>query len=69
MLSQEIIPLQISFKNVCQMLDISRDTLRVLMRRDPEFPVAIKYGKSRQAPVFFSYRELVEWHNKRKGQV
>lgn len=51
------------------MLDISRDTLRVLMRRDPEFPSAIKLGNTRQAPVFFSYRELVEWHNKRKGRV
>ncbi|TPT48160.1 transcriptional regulator, partial [Acinetobacter baumannii] len=27
------------------------------------------YGESRQAPVFFSYAELVEWHNKRKEQV
>ena len=69
MLSQDIIPLQISYKKVCEMLDISRDTLRVLMRRDPEFPTAIKLGNTRQAPVFFSYRELVEWHNKRKGQV
>ena len=66
---QEISPLQVPFKKVCEMLGVSRDTLRVLMRRDPEFPVAIKYGKSRQAPVFFSYRELVEWHNKRKAQA
>lgn len=69
MLSQKILPLQISYKKACEMLDISRDTLRVLMRRDPDFPLAIKLGKSRQSPVFFSYAELLEWHNKRKGQV
>ncbi len=67
--SQEIHPLQISYKKACEMLGISRDTLRVLMRKDPSFPRAIKYGESRQAPVFFSYRELVEWHNKRKAQA
>ncbi|WP_291331388.1 helix-turn-helix transcriptional regulator [Acinetobacter sp. UBA801] len=68
MLSQDIIPLQISYKKACQMLDVSRDTLRVLIRRDPSFPKPIKYGETRQAPVFFSYAELVEWHNKRKMQ-
>ncbi|MEK5752465.1 transcriptional regulator [Acinetobacter variabilis] len=62
-------PLQISYSKACQMLDISRDTLRLLARRDPLFPKPIKYGESRQAPVFFSYDELVAWHNKRKGQV
>lgn len=51
------------------MLDVSRDTLRILIRRDPTFPRPLKYGDSRQAPVFFSYAELVEWHNKRKVQL
>ena len=69
MLSQEIHPLQIPYNKVCEMLSVSRETLRVLMRRDPSFPRAIKYGESRQATVFFSYDELVAWHNKRKGQV
>lgn len=64
--NQSMQPLQISYPNVCQMLDISRDTLRVLILRDPTFPMPIKYGDSRQAPVFFSYVDLVEWHNKRK---
>jgi predicted DNA-binding transcriptional regulator AlpA len=68
MLSQEIPPLQVPYKKVCEMLGVSRDTLRVLMRRDSDFPSAIKYGESRQAPVFFSYAELLEWHSKRKAQ-
>ena len=68
MLSQEILPLQISYKNVCQMLDISRDTLRVLILRDPTFPRPIKLGSTRQSPVFFSRSDLTEWHNKRKVQ-
>nr|WP_075175180.1 transcriptional regulator [Acinetobacter indicus] len=61
-------PLQIPYNKVCEMLSVSRETLRILMRRDPSFPRAIKYGESRQAPVFFSYDELVAWHNKRKVQ-
>lgn len=68
MLSPEIFPLQVTYKKVCEMLDVSRDTLRVLILRDPTFPRPLKYGDSRQAPVFFSYAELVEWHNKRKVQ-
>jgi predicted DNA-binding transcriptional regulator AlpA len=58
--------LQISYRNVCRMLDVSRDTLRVLILRDPTFPRPIKLGDSRQSPVFFSHSDLVEWHNKRK---
>lgn len=69
MLPQEIYPLQISYNKVCEMLDISRDTLRVLMRRDPDFPPAIKLGNTRQSPVFFSHSDLIEWHNKRKAQA
>ncbi len=68
MLSQEIPPLQLSYNKVCEMLDISRDTLRVLMRRDPCFPRPLKQGSSRQSPVFFSYSELIEWHEQRKVQ-
>lgn len=59
-------PLQISYRKVCQMLDISRDTLRVLIQRDPTFPRPIKLGNTRQSSVFFSHSALVEWHNKRK---
>lgn len=61
-------PLQLSYSNVCQMLDISRDTLRVLIQRDPSFPKAFKQGTSRQSPVFFNYAELIDWHNQRKAQ-
>lgn len=61
-------PLQIPYLKVCQMLGISRDTLRVLIRRDPTFPRPLKYCDTRQAPVYFDYAELIEWHNKRKLQ-
>lgn len=66
--SHSMPPLQISYPKVCKLLDISRDTLRVLMQRDPLFPKAIKQGTSRQSPVFFSYAELIAWHEKRKEQ-
>ena len=64
--SHSMQPLQISYRKACEMLDVSRDTLRVLVLRDPTFPRPIKLGNSRQSPVFFSHSDLVEWHNKRK---
>lgn len=64
--SHSMQPLQISYRKACQMLDVSRDTLRVLILRDPTFPRPIKLGNTRQSPVFFSHSDLVEWHNKRK---
>lgn len=66
--SSQMYPLQISYRKACQMLDVSRDTLRILILRDPSFPRPIKLGNTRQSPVFFSHTDLVEWHNKRKLQ-
>lgn len=68
MQSKTIPPLQITYNKACQMLDVSRDTLRVLIRRDPSFPRPLKYCDTRQAPIYFDYAELIEWHNKRKMQ-
>lgn len=62
-------PIRVQFKTACQILDISRESLRHLVRSDKTFPQAIKTGDTKQAPVYFDYAELVEWHNKQKQSL
>ena len=62
----EINPIRVSFPTACKLLDVTRESLRHTIRRDPSFPRPIKQGTSKQAPVFFDYQELVEWHNSKK---
>lgn len=62
-------PIRVQFKTACELLDISRESLRHIVRTDAEFPKAIKTGTAKQAPVYFDYAELVEWHNKQKQSL
>lgn len=57
-----IYPIRIQQKTLCSILDISRETLRSLQRNDPLFPKGIKQGTSKQAPVYFDYMQIIEWH-------
>lgn len=59
-------PIRVSQKTACQMLDLSSEGLRKLMAKDPTFPKPYKAGQTRQAPVYFDYAELVQWHNNQK---
>lgn len=56
-------PIRVQFKTACELLDISRESLRHLVRTDESFPRPIKTGDSKQAPVYFDYAQLIEWHN------
>lgn len=56
-------PIRVQFKTACELLDISRESLRQLVRTDESFPRPIKTGYSKQAPVYFDYAQLIEWHN------
>lgn len=60
-------PLRLSLPRVCEILDLSREGLRKLQRRDPSFPRPIKSGTTRQASVYFDYAELIAWHENQKG--
>ena len=62
-------PIRVQFKTTCQILDISRESLRHLVRSDKTFPQAIKTGDTKQSPVYFDYAELVEWHNSQKQSL
>ena len=62
-------PIRVQFKTACQILDVSRESLRHIVRTDETFPKAIKMGTSKQSAVFFDYAELVEWHNNQKQSL
>ncbi len=62
-------PIRVQFKTACELLDISRESLRHIVRTDAAFPRPIKTGDTKQAPVYFDYAELVEWHNSQKQSL
>ena len=64
-----ISPIRVQFKTACELLDISRESLRHIVRTDAAFPRPINTGDSKQAPVDFDYAELVEWHNSQKQSL
>ena len=55
--------IRVQFKTACELLDISRESLRHIQRTDETFPKAIKIGTTKQAPVYFDYAELVGWQD------
>ncbi|ENX58330.1 MULTISPECIES: hypothetical protein [Acinetobacter] len=59
-------PLRVTYNQACELLAIKRDALRELTLKDPSFPKPYKQGKAQQAPVYFDYAELVEWHETQK---
>jgi hypothetical protein len=62
-------PIRLQFKTTCELLDISRETLRHIVRTDENFPKAIKQGTAKQAPVYFDYAELIAWHESQKSST
>jgi predicted DNA-binding transcriptional regulator AlpA len=62
-------PIRIQLSTACQLLDVTRESLRHIIRKDPTFPRPMKMGTSKQSPVFFDYQELVDWHNSKKASA
>ena len=50
-------PIRVQFKTTCELLDVSRESLRHIVRTDASFPRPIKEGNTKQSPVFFDYAE------------
>lgn len=46
---------------LCRMLDLSRNGLELLRKKDPEFPKPIKGGATRQAPAYYVMEEVNRW--------
>lgn len=64
-----ISPIRVQFKTVCDLLDVSRESLRHIVRTDSTFPKPMKVGDTKQAPVYFDYDELIEWHKNKKARL
>ena len=64
-----ISPIRVQFKTACELLDVSRESLRHIVRTDATFPRPIKTGETKQAPVYFDYADLLEWHNNKKQSL
>ena len=62
-------PIRVQFKTACELLDVSRESLRHIVRTDASFPRPIKTGESKQASVYFDCAELVAWHNGQKQNL
>ncbi|MFI8035097.1 helix-turn-helix transcriptional regulator [Acinetobacter sp. ABJ_C3_5] len=51
----------IKIKDVCRILNASRNTVYAIQRRDPSFPASIKFGNKKQARVFYRESEIKDW--------
>ena len=63
----KIEPIRITQKQACELLAISREALRKLIKTDPTFPKPYKSGTSRQCGVYFDYQNLKNWHKQQMG--
>lgn len=60
-------PIRITKNKACELLAVSRETLRQLQLNDPTFPRPYKQGTKRQSHVYYDYSDLVKWHEQQKG--
>lgn len=60
-------PIRVTINQACELLNIKRTTLHLIVKQDSSFPRPIKYGATRQAPVYFDYADLVAWHKAQKA--
>ena len=68
-ITHQATPIRIQLSTACQLLDVTRESLRHIIRKDPTFPRPMKMGTSKESPVFFDYQELVDWHNSKKASA
>lgn len=61
-------PLRLKYKQVCELLNIERNCLQVLMKTDENFPKPMKNGKSKQAAVYFDTEEIEIWYKNYRAQ-
>lgn len=60
--SSILIPLRLTKKQVCKLLNVSINQLRKISLADLDFPKPIKSGLSRQSGVYYDYEEIQSWH-------
>lgn len=58
--------LRLKQSSVCNMLDVTPQTIRDLLKTDPQFPRPIKQSEKRQGALYFDYQEIVNWYESQK---
>lgn len=61
--------LRITYNQVCELLSIKRDALRLLIQQDSAFLRSIKCDTQYQSSVYFDYADSLTWHKKRKLKI
>ena len=51
----------IKIRDVCRILQVSRNTLYNLQHKDSSFPKPIKFGDKKQARIFYRENEIKNW--------
>lgn len=51
----------IKTKDVCRVLNASRNTIYAIQQRDPSFPKPVKFGDKQQSRVFYRESEINDW--------
>jgi predicted DNA-binding transcriptional regulator AlpA len=58
----------IKFITLCVLLGTTRNGVRNIAARDPSFPKPLKFGTSKQAPVFYDAAEIADWLELKKSE-
>lgn len=53
-------------RDLASKLDMSVDAMRKLAKNDPAFPLALKWGTSRQAAVYYEVADVEAWIESKK---
>lgn len=51
----------IKMKDVCRILNSSRNTVYAIQKKDQNFPQPVKFGDKKQARVFYRESEINDW--------
>ncbi|MEQ1071012.1 helix-turn-helix transcriptional regulator [Acinetobacter lwoffii] len=51
----------IKIKDVCRILNSSKNTVQAMQQKDPTFPKPVKFGDKKQARVFYRESEINDW--------
>lgn len=54
----------IRMKDLCCVMNTSRNTIYAIQQRDPSFPKPVKFGDKKQSRVFYRKSEIMEWMSK-----
>ncbi|WP_353383699.1 helix-turn-helix transcriptional regulator [Acinetobacter schindleri] len=51
----------IKLKDVCCIVNASKNTIYAIQQRDPSFPKPVKFGHKKQSRVFYRESEIRDW--------